>query len=96
MGKAHILIWWITIGWISTVLWITWGGLAYRRRELRRLAARVQADKDTEKAMYRGENGEIGAWRGSEWNGVKRYRTLLMTNIPPDSESKTWRDCSLR
>lgn len=82
-----VLIWWVTISWLCTVLWITWGGLAYRRREIRKLAAKVEADKAQEKMVTQSENGFAATWRGSEWNGVKRYRTLMVTNVPPDSES---------
>lgn len=38
-----ILIWWTSIMWILTVLWIVWGGIGYRKREVARLKARAPA-----------------------------------------------------
>ncbi len=57
-----ILIWWTSILWMLTVLWIVWGGIGYRKREVARLRARAPAS-------------------------ASQYRTLMVLNIPPDSES---------
>lgn len=86
-----ILIWWITITWTMTVLWITWGALAYRRREIRRLAERVKESRAKRRQMGGGEEGLAAnddAWTvGDDREGIKRFRTLMVTNVPPDSES---------
>ncbi len=88
-----VLIWWISITWILTVLWITWGGLAYRRREVRQLAARVKALQQAKILAARGEDGIAGGetyrWTvGNDCEGIKRFRTLLVANIPPDSTQR--------
>ncbi|WWC66498.1 uncharacterized protein I206_100400 [Kwoniella pini CBS 10737] len=79
-----LLIWWITITWTATVLWITWGALAYRRRQIKALAAKVSAERQAKRDMTRGEEGEDTASTMNEPKGIKRYRTLMVTNIPPD------------
>lgn len=66
-----ILIWWSSILWLATALWIVWGGIGYRKREVERLRERQkiqvkQVDEDPE--------------------GAKQFRTLMVLNIPPDSE----------
>ncbi len=87
-----ILIWWITITWTATVLWITWGGLAYRRREISRLAERVKESRMRETRITGGENGVInedaeGRTVADDSEGIKRFRTIMVTNVPPDSEN---------
>ena len=87
-----LLIWWITITWTATVIWITWGGLAYRRREIRRLEKRVKEAREAKNLVAGGEAGldlqqVAETWSiGEECEGIKRFRTLMVTNVPPDSE----------
>jgi hypothetical protein len=85
-----VLIWWITITWTSTVLWITWGGLAYRRREVRKLAERVTSERQAARIASGNEAGMsgnvVGGAVGDDTEGIKRFRTLLVTNVPPDSK----------
>ncbi|WWC58482.1 uncharacterized protein I303_101025 [Kwoniella dejecticola CBS 10117] len=80
-----LLIWWITITWTATVLWITWGGLAYRRRQIKELAVKIAAEREAKRNISRGEEGEDDAASTmDESKGIKRFRTLMVTNIPPD------------
>jgi len=96
-----VLIWWVTITWTATVLWITWGALAYRRREIKRLAKRVEASRETKRLLALGEDGlgrggadEADKWTvGDERDGIKRFRTLMVTNVPPDSELQSFKVC---
>jgi hypothetical protein len=89
-----LLIWWVTITWTATALWITWGALAYRRREIKRLAKRVEESREARRRLARGEDGlsnvaadEAERWSvGDDREGIKRFRTLMVTNVPPDSE----------
>lgn len=105
-----VLIWWVTICWVGTVLWIVWGGIGYRRREVDRLRRRVEGEKQKRQGKERregsgeGQEGEISGVlvgdvpgaearengemyvNGEEPIGVKQYRTLMVLNIPPDSE----------
>lgn len=71
------------------MLWITWGALAYRRRELRRLAARVKESREAKRQLGGGEEGisaEDDTWTaGDDGEGIKRFKTLMVTNVPPDS-----------
>jgi hypothetical protein len=84
-----ILIWWVTLTWTGTVLWITWGGLAYRRREIRRLSERVKAEREAKRVAGGNEEGMggrlVGGAVGDDSEGIKRFRTLMVTNVPPDS-----------
>jgi hypothetical protein len=86
-----VLIWWVTITWTMTVLWIGWGAVAYRRREIRRLAARLEASREEKRQIAGGENGVAGTanrWiDGDDCEGIKKFRTLMVTNVPPDSKS---------
>ena len=66
-----ILIWWSSILWLFTALWIIWGGIGYRKREVERLRERHAAQ---------GKSDE-------EVEGAKQFRTLMVLNIPPDSKS---------
>jgi 4-hydroxybenzoate polyprenyltransferase len=67
-----ILIWWSSILWLATALWIVWGGIGYRKREVERLRARQRMQaKEVE------EDPE----------GAKQFRSLMVLNIPPDSTS---------
>ncbi|WWD09529.1 hypothetical protein V865_007656 [Kwoniella europaea PYCC6329] len=84
-----LLIWWITITWTATVLWITWGALAYRRRQIKALAAKFAASKETKRTTTRGEEGQDSCSIVEDCKGVKRYRTLMVTNIPPDMRDET-------
>ncbi|WVQ97269.1 hypothetical protein IAU59_004380 [Kwoniella sp. CBS 9459] len=79
-----LLIWWITITWTSTLLWITWGALAYRRRQIEGLAKRVNAAREAKRHATRGEEGQDSWSMAEDCPGTKRYRTLMVTNIPPD------------
>ncbi|KAK4684446.1 calcium permeable stress-gated cation channel, partial [Tremellales sp. Uapishka_1] len=84
-----VLIWWVSITWSATVLWITWGGLAYRRREIKKLAENVRAERQTKLLQAGGEEGlrgdEVEGWRTEEGcEGIKRFKTLMVTNVPPD------------
>ncbi|WVF70906.1 hypothetical protein IAT40_005701 [Kwoniella sp. CBS 6097] len=79
-----LLIWWITITWTATLLWITWGALAYRRRQIDGLAKRVAAAREAKRHAARGEQGEDSWSLAEDCPGTKRYRTLMVTNIPPD------------
>ncbi|WWC86374.1 uncharacterized protein L201_001250 [Kwoniella dendrophila CBS 6074] len=84
-----VLVWWITITWIGTVLWITWGGLAYRRRQIKSLAAQVSASREAKRIETRGEEGGGSPSSVDSCKGIKRYRTLMVTNIPPDMRDET-------
>lgn len=85
------LIWWITITWTLTLMWITWGALAYRRREIRKLARSVEAAKNkpggtlmvTAPTADGSEQTAVPVQEEPE--GAKRFRTLMVENIPPDS-----------
>ncbi|OCF45349.1 hypothetical protein I317_00872 [Kwoniella heveanensis CBS 569] len=79
-----LLIWYITITWTATLLWITWGALAYRRRQIDGLAKRVAAAREAKRHAARGEEGENSWSLAEDCPGVKRYRTLMVTNVPPD------------
>jgi hypothetical protein len=108
-----VLIWWVTACWISTVIWIIWGGAGYRRREVARLKMKVEQERLDRRAVSGldgarssgaiGEMGQLlgqsesgrdlhaqivetGDYDGDEPVGVKQYRTLMILNIPPDSE----------
>ena len=76
-----ILIWWLTITWTLTVLWITWGALAYRRREIEKLKITV------ENARVQGTVRSLAPQSvgSTDPEGLKRFRTLMVENIPPDS-----------
>lgn len=76
-----LLIWWVSITWTCTVLWITWGGLAYRRREIRALAAKVQKERASKRVASGGEEGMAVL---EDCEGIKRFRTVMVLNIPPD------------
>ncbi|OCF73930.1 hypothetical protein I204_05778 [Kwoniella mangroviensis CBS 8886] len=84
-----LLIWWITITWTATVLWITWGALAYRRRQIKALAAKFAASKEMKRTITRGEEGQESRSVVEDCTGVKRYKTLMVTNIPPDMRDET-------
>ena len=86
-----VLIWWITLTWTATVLWITWGGLAYRRREVRRLQHRVTSPNVIKNRTQMENNGGPSDEADSlavieKCEGVKRFRTVLVMNVPPDSK----------
>lgn len=115
-----LLIWWVTVCWLGTVLWIVWGGIGYRRREVARLRVRLEKEREEQVnpgfAVARDESivGEMGQLvaateastdRPADANtetssgmngrilqqeeepvGIKQYRTLMVLNIPPDSE----------
>ncbi|WWD17764.1 hypothetical protein CI109_102205 [Kwoniella shandongensis] len=81
-----LLIWWISITWTATALWITWGGLAYRRRELKLLEGKVKAARAAKREVTRGEDGEDRFSVGEDCEGIKKFRSLMVTNVPPDSE----------
>ncbi|ORY32231.1 putative integral membrane protein [Naematelia encephala] len=83
------LIWWITFTWTATVLWITWGALAYRRREIRRLAERVRQSREAKRQSAGGELGlkpdELDRWTvADDCEGIKKFRTVMVMNVPPD------------
>lgn len=86
-----VLIWWVTITWLYTVLWVTWGALGYRKRELLRLEAKVKAArfKRETNGGDEGENRvELDDWTlGEDSEGIKKFKTVMMTNVPPDSGS---------
>nr|XP_031860912.1 uncharacterized protein CI109_003639 [Kwoniella shandongensis]KAA5527984.1 hypothetical protein CI109_003639 [Kwoniella shandongensis] len=79
-----LLIWWISITWTATALWITWGGLAYRRRELKLLEGKVKAARAAKREVTRGEDGEDRFSVGEDCEGIKKFRSLMVTNVPPD------------
>jgi hypothetical protein len=86
-----LLIWWITLTWMSTLLWIAWGALAYRRREIQRLAARVKKSQEEKLHITGGEEGlsrdDPDRWTVAEdSDGIRKFRTLMMVNVPPDSK----------
>lgn len=87
-----VLVWWMTLTWLATALWIIWGGLAYRKREVRRLAERTRQSREKLREQQGGEvgagpAGQSEAWSvGDECEGIKRFRTVMITNVPPDSE----------
>ena len=84
-----VLMWWLSCTWLITILWVTWGAVGYRRREVRNLNIKMKALRDTRRQTEGGESGlneeeneRREAIEGCE--GIKRYRTLLVSNIPPD------------
>ncbi|KAL7420668.1 hypothetical protein Q5752_004619 [Cryptotrichosporon argae] len=81
-----VLIWWISITWTATALWIVWGALAYRRRGNRKLQAKVEKARGQRRLQQLGEEGEQAErWTiGEDSEGIKRFRTIMVTNIPPD------------
>ncbi|WVR05990.1 hypothetical protein IAU60_003018 [Kwoniella sp. DSM 27419] len=50
-----LLIWYITITWTATLLWIAWGAIGYRRREIDGLARRLEAQQRAKQESTRGE-----------------------------------------
>ncbi|WVQ82649.1 hypothetical protein IAT38_004781 [Cryptococcus sp. DSM 104549] len=97
-----LLIWWISITWGATVLWITWGAVAYRRREVRTLGKRVRARREGKTEGEGGVAGGMGGvgvgegqgdddkWSiGEECEGIKRFKTLMVTNVPPDMRDES-------
>ncbi|ORX36074.1 hypothetical protein BD324DRAFT_642750 [Kockovaella imperatae] len=91
------LIWWVTITWTLTLLWITWGGLAYRRRENRRLERSLKHSREalsapvmvTAPTKEGNETARPAVPRGAdEPEGAKRFRTLIVENIPPDMRNE--------
>ncbi len=86
-----ILIWWIGITWTATALWIAWGGLGYRRREIAILEEKVKAARKRKQLDQGGEGGGDDAWSvRDDSEGIKRFRTLMVENIPPDSTCQKW------
>jgi hypothetical protein len=86
-----LLIWWISITWTCTALWIGWGGLAYRRRGIIRLRRKVEAARGEKRQISGGEEGLLtgqdNTWPVAEkCEGIKKFRTLMVINVPPDSE----------
>lgn len=86
-----VLAWWISFTWTCTTLWIGWGGLAYRRRGIARLREKVKETRKEAVGLSRGEEGlannDAELWPvadGSE--GIKKFRAVMMVNVPPDSE----------
>ncbi|ODN77902.1 hypothetical protein L202_05008 [Cryptococcus amylolentus CBS 6039] len=79
-----LLIWWVSITWICVVLWITWGALAYRRREIRALGVKLEEEKAAARLKSRGEEGQDDIHPYADRPGLKRFRTIMVTNIPPD------------
>lgn len=83
-----VLIWWVTCTWLFTVMWIAWGALGYRKRELRRLEAKVTAARaHAQLGLTAADGGDKGdEWTiGEDSEGIKKWRTVMMTNVPPDS-----------
>nr|ODN96786.1 hypothetical protein L204_03495 [Cryptococcus depauperatus CBS 7855] len=83
-----LLIWWLTITWTYTILWITWGALAYRQREIKALAAKVRIQKASKREISRGEEGGNENVIEENCEGIKRFRTIMVMNIPPDMRDK--------
>ncbi|WVQ77073.1 hypothetical protein IAR50_006756 [Cryptococcus sp. DSM 104548] len=79
-----LLIWWVSITWIGVVLWITWGALAYRKREIRALGVKLEEMKTSARQESRGEEGQDDIHPYADCPGLKRFRTVMVTNIPPD------------
>lgn len=86
-----VLVWWISITWTFTALWIGWGALAYRRRGIARLRKKVEEARGEKRQESRGEEGLLGDDEGwavaDKSEGIKKFRTLMVINVPPDSES---------
>jgi hypothetical protein len=86
-----VLVWWISITWTCTALWIGWGGLAYRRRGIARLRKKVESARSEKRQLSTGEEGLLQD-KNDEWTvadqseGIKKFRTLMVINVPPDSE----------
>lgn len=85
-----VLIWWISITWTCTTLWIGWGGLAYRRRGIARLRANVVSSRKERNSLSRGEDGQVDldsdVWPvADDSEGIKKFRALMIINVPPDS-----------
>lgn len=79
-----VLIWWVTLTWLATTLWIAFGGLGYRRRQIRQLRGRIERERLT--VMRQQETGSAQQVTPAveEPVGLKRFRTIMVTNIPPD------------
>ena len=72
------------------MLWITWGAVGYRRKEVERLAKRISISRTKKIKETRGEDGGASdaaeqCMIAADGEGVKRFRTLMVTNVPPDS-----------
>lgn len=86
-----LLIWWITLTWTGTLLWMAWGALAYRRREIKRLTDRVRTARADRIRSSGGEEGarlnDTDRWSVADDSaGIKKFRTVMMVNVPPDSK----------
>jgi len=86
-----VLVWWISITWTCTALWIGWGALAYRRRGIARLRKKVEQARSEKRQVSRGEEGLLRednqGWAVADQSeGIKKFRTLMVINVPPDSE----------
>jgi hypothetical protein len=83
-----VLVWWISITWTCTALWIGWGALAYRRRGIARLRKKVEQARGEKRQVSRGEEGLLQeGWAVADQSeGIKKFRTLMVINVPPDSE----------
>jgi len=90
-----VLVWWISITWTCTALWIGWGALAYRRRGIARLRKKVEQARGEKRQVSRGEEGLLSE-DGEGWavadqsEGIKKFRTLMVINVPPDSKLCLW------
>jgi hypothetical protein len=68
-----VLVWWISITWTCTALWIGWGARGEKRQVSR-----------GEEGLLREDNDGWAVADQSE--GIKKFRTLMVINVPPDSE----------
>lgn len=79
-----VLVWWVSITWTMTALWIAWGAIAYRRREIALLSKKTKSRRSD---VSDGESVNFGTEEiDTKCEGIKRSRTLMVTNVPPDSE----------
>ncbi|EIW72492.1 hypothetical protein TREMEDRAFT_66911 [Tremella mesenterica DSM 1558] len=83
-----VLIWWVTLTWIATTLWIAWGGLGYRRRQIKQLRRRIETGQYARRQLTGGEDGNAAAVHGDDCEGIKRFKTIMVTNVPPDMRNE--------
>ncbi|WVQ62072.1 uncharacterized protein L199_000207 [Kwoniella botswanensis] len=57
--------------------------------QIKALAAKFAASKETKRTITRGEEGQDSSSIVEDCKGVKRYRTLMVTNVPPDMRDET-------
>ncbi|WVW82430.1 hypothetical protein I302_104440 [Kwoniella bestiolae CBS 10118] len=57
--------------------------------QIKALGAQVATAKELKRTATRGEDGQDSSSMVEDCKGIKRYRTLMVTNIPPDMRDET-------